>query len=322
MRVLVTGMGGVIGTRVAQMLEARPGISEIAGCDFMPPRRRLRRATFKRIDPRDRDRLVGFVTDFAPDAVAHVGVYEPDARMGEREAGAATEACTVNALGAAARTGRLERIVVRSGLEVYGRGRGHPLVPAERAPLLPTTAYGRLCLDVERLAAGLGRRHDVRFGALRFAVVAGSHAPSPLARYLRLPAVFVPAFADPPFALLDTDDAARAFVEALVRDVDGPYNVVGPGAASPWQAVRRGGRVPIPVAGVGWRAAARVAEVAGAPVPPHVLELLRRGRVADGGRAVTDLGLADLRPTQSVLEDLFEWATVTRLEPAGHEVVA
>lgn len=322
MRVLVTGMGGVIGTRVTQMLETRPDVSEIAGCDFMPPRRRLRRATFKRIDPRDRDRLVRFVTDFAPDAVAHVGVYEPDARMGEREAAAATEACTVNALGAAARAGRLERIVVRSGLEVYGRGRGHPLVPAEWAPLLPTTAYGRLCLDVERLAAGLGRRHDVRFGALRFAVVAGSHAPSPLARYLRLPAVFVPAFADPPFALLDTDDAARAFVEALVRDVDGPYNVVGPGAASPWQAVRRGGRIPIPVAGAGWRAASRVAEVAGAPVPPHVLELLRRGRVADGGRAVTDLGLHDLRPTQSVLEDLFEWATVTRLEPTGQEVVA
>ena len=322
MRVLVTGMGGVIGTRVTQLLEARRDVTEIAGCDFMPPRRRLRRATFKRIDPRDRDRLVGFVTDFAPDAVAHVGVYEPDARMGAREAAASTEACTVNALGAAARAGRLERIVVRSGLEVYGRGRGHALVPDEWAPLLPTTPYGRLCLDVERLAAGLGRRHDVRFGALRCAVVAGSHAPSPLGRYLRLPAVFVPAFADPPFALLDTDDAARAVVEALVRDVDGPYNVVGPGAASPWQAVRRGGRVPVPVAGPGWLVALRAAEVAGAPVPPHVLELLRRGRVADGGRAVTGLGLADLRPTQCVLDDLFEWATVTRLEPASQESVA
>jgi UDP-glucose 4-epimerase len=321
-RVLVTGMGGVMGTRVAQLLEARDDVEEVAGFDFMPPRRRLRRATFKRIDPRDRDRLVGFVSELAPDAVAHVGVYEPDARMGAREAAASTEACTVNALGAAARAGRLERLVVRSGLEVYGRGGGHPLVPDEWAPLQPTTPYGRLCLDVETVAAGIGRRHGIRFGALRCAVVAGSHAPSPLARVLRLPAVPVPALADPPFALLDTDDAARAIVAALTGDVDGPYNVVGPGAASPWQAVRRGARVPIPVLGTGWRVAARVAELAGAPVPAHVVELLRWGRTADGARAVADLGLDALRPTQDVLADLFAWATVTRLETRHRAVAA
>ncbi|HEV2310605.1 MAG TPA: NAD-dependent epimerase/dehydratase family protein, partial [Acidimicrobiia bacterium] len=217
-RVLVTGMGGAMGTRVAQLLEDHTQVDEVAGFDFMPPRRRLRRATFKRIDPRDRDRVVAFVTEFAPDAVAHVGLYEPEARMSARDAAASTEACTVNALGAAARAGRLERLVVRSGLEVYGRGGGHPLVPDEWAPLQPTTPYGNMCLDVETVAAGIGRRHDVRFGAVRCAVVAGSHAPSPLARLLRLPAVPVPLLADPPFALLDTDDAARAIVAALVGD--------------------------------------------------------------------------------------------------------
>ena len=81
MRVLVTGMGGHLGTRVAQFLEARPDVEAVAGFDFVPPRRRLQRATFKRIDPRDRDRLVEFVLDFAPTAVAHFGVYEPAARM-------------------------------------------------------------------------------------------------------------------------------------------------------------------------------------------------------------------------------------------------
>ncbi len=65
MRVLVTGMGGVLGTKVAQMLEARDDVEEVAGCDFAPPRRRLRRAAFTRIDPTDRDRLTAFVTDFA-----------------------------------------------------------------------------------------------------------------------------------------------------------------------------------------------------------------------------------------------------------------
>ena len=313
MRVLVTGMGGELGTRVAQMLEERSDVSEIAGFDFVPPRRRLRRATFKRIDPRDRDRLVAFVTEFAPTAVAHFGVYEPDSRMSPRDAAQATEACTVHALGASARSGALDRIVVRSGLVVYGRGRGRPLVPDEDAPLAPTTRYGRMCLEVESVAAGIGRRHDVSIAALRYAVVAGSHVPSPLGRVLRLPAVPVPAFADPPFSLLDRDDAARAMVEALMRGHDGALNVVGPGATSPWQAVRIGGRIPVPVAGPGWRVACRTAEVLGAPVPGHVLELLQRGRTADGGRAIDELDLGFVRPTQEVLADLYEWATVSPL---------
>lgn len=310
-RVLVTGMGGHLGTRAARLLEDRPEVEEIAGFDFMPPRRRLGRSVFKRIDPRDRDRLVAFVTDFAPTAVAHFGVYEPDARMGGRAAAESTEACTVNALGAAARAGALERVAIRSGLEVYGRGRGHPLVPDEDAPLAPTTAYGQTCLEVESVTAGLERRHDLTVATLRLAPVSGSHAPSPLGRLLRLPAVPVPAWSDPAFSLLGQDDAARAMVEALVRGHEGVLNVVAPGAASPWQAIRIGNRIPIPVLGPGWLIASRAAELLGAPIPEHVIELLVHGRAAQGARAVDALELGAMHPTQEILVDLYEWATVT-----------
>ncbi|HEX6312151.1 MAG TPA: NAD-dependent epimerase/dehydratase family protein [Acidimicrobiia bacterium] len=316
MRVLITGLGGELGTRMAQLLEARDDITDIAGVDIVPPRRRLRRSQFHRIDPRDRDRLVDFVTDFAPTAVAHYGVYEPDSRVGQREAAELTEACTVAALGAATRTGALERVVVRSGLEVYGRGGGRPLVPDESVFPAPTTAYGRTCLDVETAAVALGRHHDVPVAAIRLAPVVGSHVPSPLGRLLRLPAVPVPAFDDPAFCLLHQHDAARVMIAALVRGYDGPLNVVGPGAASPWQAVRLGGRVPVPVVGPGWEVARRVAELAGAPVPPHVLELMRHGRAGDGTRAVAALDLRGLVPTQDVCAELFEWATVTPIAVA------
>jgi len=322
MRVLVTGMGGHLGTRVAQLLEARDDIEAIAGFDFVPPRRRLQRSVFKRIDPRDRDRLIAFVRDFAPHAVAHFGVYEPGARMGMRAAIEVSEECTVNALGAATRAGALDRVVVRSGLEVYGRGAGRPEVPDEHAPLSPGTPFGRTCLDVEAHAAGLARRHGIAVGALRLAPVSGSRAPSPIGRLLRLPAVPVPAFADPPFQLLHSDDAARAMVEALVRRAEGAFNVVGPGAASPWQAVRLGGRVPVPVVGPGWSVATRIAELAGSSVPAHVLELIRKGRVACGSRAIEELGLTDLVPTQEVVADLYAWASVTplpRSAPAAAE---
>jgi UDP-glucose 4-epimerase len=316
MRALVTGMGGELGTRVAQLLEDRDDVSEIVGFDIWPPRRRLRRSEFHRIEPQDHGRIRELVTDFAPDVLIHYGVYEPDSRLGGREAAEASEAYTVHALTAAAETGRLERVAVRSGLEVYGRGRGHPVVPAEDAPLAPTTPYGGTCLDVETMAATLVRRLGIPVAALRLAPVVGSHVPSPLGRLLRLPLVPVPALADPAFVLLHQDDAALAMVEAALRGVDGPVNVVGRGAASPWQAARLGGRIPVPVLGPGWDAARRVAEFAGAPVPPHVLELMQKGRAGDGARARDLLALPGLRSTIEICAELFEWGTVSVLRRA------
>jgi UDP-glucose 4-epimerase len=316
MRVLVTGMGGELGTRVAQLLEQRSDVDEIVGVDFVPPRRRLLRSEFRRIDPRDSDKLAAFVTDYAPTVVAHYGVYEPDSRLDQREAAEATASGTLVALEAAARGGRLLRVAVRSGLTVYGRGPGRPAVPDESVQPAPTTPYGRTCLEVEAIATGLGRRHGIPVSLLRMAPVVGSHVPSPLGRLLRLPAVPVPALADPPFSLLHQEDAARAMVEALCRGYDGPLNIVGPGAASPWQVVRLGGRVPVPMLGPSWKLACRVAELAGAPVPPHVLELMQRGRTADGSRAIEALGLAPMRSTQEVCAELYEWATVTALRPS------
>ncbi len=315
MRVLVTGMGGELGTRVAQLLEERDEIDEVVGVDFVPPRRRLRRASFRRIDPRDRERLVDFVTELEPTAVAHVGVYEPHARSSPRTATEMTDSSALAALGAAARTGSVNRVVVRSAIEVYGRGRGLPDVPDEAVPPKPGTRFGASCLAVEALAATLSRRHHFPVSLVRLAPVVGSHVPSPLGRLLRLPAVPVPALDDPAFSMVHPEDAARALVAALMVGYDGPLNVVGTGAASPWQAVRLGNRVPVPVFGAGWAVAARVAEVAGAPLPSHVIELLRNGRTADGSHAFHALHLPRPRPVQQICSELYEWATVTPLRP-------
>ena len=154
------------------------------------------------------------------------------------------------------------------------------------------------------------RHGDVGVCALRYAPVVGSHVPSPLGRLLRLPAVPGAAFADPPFSLLHPDDAADAMVAAIERRYDGPLNVVGPGAATPWQAVRLGGRVPLPVlAAVLGRGRARrrargrrdrAARRRAAAPRPHRF---------DGGRAVERARPhATCGPTQDVLRELFEWA--------------
>ena len=235
--------------------------------------------------------------------------------MGPAIAAQRTELCTVVALSAAARAGRLERVVVRSGLEVYGRGAGSVMVPDESVPPAPATPYGVSLLQVEAVAAGLGRRHGVSVVPLRYAPVVGSHVPSPIGRLLRLPIVPVSATSDPPFQLLHPEDACVAMVRAVLSDHDGPLNIVGSDAASPWQAVRLGGRVPLPVAPMMWGWAARFVDFAGAAIAPHVVEVLRHGCTGDGLRAIEVLGLAPPRPTQQVLTELYEWADIVSLTP-------
>ena len=277
-RVLVTGMGGELGTRVAQLIESREWATEVVGVDFVPPRRRLRRAQFRRIDPRDGERLAAFVEEYAPNIVAHFGVYEPASRMTPESARERTDSCAIATLTAAAGTGALEYVALRSGLEVYGPPTARVSVPDEGVVPAPTTAYGRSLLSVEAAAKGLALRSGVPVGALRYAPVVGSHVPSPLGRLLRLPVVPVSALGDPPFSVLHPYDAALAMVLAIEKRLHGPCNVVGPGAATPWQAARLGGRIPLPVLPGLWGAVGRASEVAGAalggacrrPHPPRL----------------------------------------------------
>ncbi len=319
--VLVTGMGGELGTRIAAELESLDHVERIVGVDFVPPRRRLGRSEFVRIDPRRRDQLVDFVTELAPTSVAHVGVYEPAARMSAASAAQRSELATVAALSAASRAGNLSRVVVRSGTEIYGiRGSDGPSVPDESVPPRPSSPFGHSQLLAETIAAAVGRRHDIPIGLVRLAPVVGSHVPSPLGRLLRLSAVPVPALTDPPFSVVHPADAARALVRALDIAYDGPLNIVGPGAATPLQAVRLGGRLPIPTLGLGWAIAARLAELSGAAIAQHVIDLLRHGNTASGSVAVDVLGLDDLIPTQQVLRDLFDWARIVPMD--GSEAMA
>jgi UDP-glucose 4-epimerase len=319
MRVLITGMGGELGTRVALLLEGDRRVREIVGTDVDPPRKRLVRSTFHRLDPRDRRKLVGLVRDLAPNVVLHLGVYEPDARANPRVAAERTASAGLGVLGAAAETGDLQRIVVRSGIEVYGRRRGGVTVPDEGVPPDPTSGFGRSLLDTERLAVAAGLAAECAVTSLRFGTLVGPHFPSPLGRYLRMPLVPFEALADPSFSLLHQEDAARAIVAAIHVEADGPVNVVGPGATTAAQAARLGRRPALPVTGPLWAVVRRVAELAGAPVPDHVVELLQRGRAADGTHARTAIGAIPEHSTLDTVKMLYEWAPITPLRLVGED---
>ena len=312
MRVLVTGAGGQLGSRVTSILEADGSIEAIAATDLVAPPKRFRRAQMTVIDPRERRKLVAAVRAFGPTAIVHLGVYEPDARSSPALAAERTSTATMAVLGAAADLGSLDRIVVRSGLEVYGRGPRMVSVPDEDVAPDPGTPFGRSLVDVERLAVATGHSVDVPVASLRLAPVVGPGVPSPLGRLLRLPVVPVAALADPTFSLLHVDDAAAAVVAALLTRHHGPLNVVGSGAVSVLQAVRVGGRIPLPVFGLGWPLVRTMAAAAGAPLPDHHRELLERGRTADGARARRILGV-DPRPTLEVVHGIHTWPETPNL---------
>ena len=318
-RVFVSGVGGELGTQVASLLEREDWVGAIAGIDADPPRSRFQRTVYHRIHPDEHDRIVETVLDFDPHVLVHVGVWEPGARADPDVASTLTDRAATSILGAAAECGSLEHVVVRSGIEIYGRGDGALTRPDESAPLRPTSEWGRTVADIERTAASVGRRVGVSVGAVRLASVIGPHVPSPLGRLLRLPAVPFDVLADPPFAVIRQNDAASAIVAAARTGLAEPVNVVASGSITVAQCAQRGRRLPVPTLSAGWSVASRVCHLAGAPIPDHVMEALRRGRLADNGRMRELLGFDPAQRTHEVIDDLYRWPSVVHT-PARKQV--
>jgi UDP-glucose 4-epimerase len=270
-------------------------------------------AEFHLLQPSQRDRIVEVVTSFNPHVLINLSVWEPDARAGLAHARQFTADATTAIVGAAAECPALESMVLRSGVEVYGRSHGTPTRPTEECPLDPTTEYGRMLANIERSARDVGRRVGIAVGKLRLAPVLGKHVPSPLGRLLRQPVVPFSLLADSPFAVIEDGDAARAFVAAAARRLDEPLNIVAPGAITTVQAIVRGRKVPLPIVGPEWAVARQLSRFAGAPIPEHVVELMHRGRLADGARAAEVLGFSPQLSTPEVIDHLYAWENVVRI---------
>ena len=318
-RVFVSGVGGELGTTIAGLLEQEDWVGELSGIDADPPRHRLHRTVFHRIHPDEHDRIVATVAKFNPHVLVHVGVWEPDARAAPHAAAMLTDQAATSILGAAAECSALEHVVVRSGIEIYGRGRGALTRPSESAPIAPTSDWGRTVAAIEHTAAKLGERVGVTIGAVRLAPVLGPHVPSPLGRVLRQPAVPFSLFADPPFAVIEDRDAARAIVTAARIGLAEPVNVVASGAITALQAARRGRRMPIALIGPEWRVARPVSHLLGAPIADHVAETLQRGRLADNGQMGDLLGMTPERSTIEVIDRLYQWPSIIH-QPARVQV--
>lgn len=298
------------------MLEEQEWVGPILGVDADPPRRRLNRTNFKRVALNQTAMVSQIIMDFDPHVIVHLGVWEPNARLSPDEADRTTSDVGRSVFDAGHQSSSLETVVLRSGLEVYGARSHAPLTPNEFTSPSPASRYGRMLHFLERQAADLRAARGIAVTNLRLASVLGAHVPSPLGRLLRLPAVPYRLAGDPAFTVIEDHDAAQAFVLAARHGFDGSINVVADGNTSARRAALQGRRLPVPVVGPGWWFARQLANVAGAPVPDHIVETLTHGRLAHNSDNARRIQFSPRHDTREVIARLFEWPSVVRIPAA------
>lgn len=254
--VLVTGVSGYLGGHLAGRLARDPDIERVVGVDTAAPSpdvaRGMGRAEFVRADIRNP--LIGKLLTMAKvDTVVHASLTAhppgPSGRVMHKEMNVIG---TMQLLAACQRTPTLRKLVIKSTAAVYGFGPREPgvlteeMTPAE----LPSFGYARDNAEVEGYVRGFGRRRpDVDITTLRFTNLIGPKVDTVLTRYFALPLVPTVLGYDARLQLLHSEDALATLLRACTERQPGVYNVGGDGVLMLSQAVRRAGRVPMPVPG-------------------------------------------------------------------------
>lgn len=271
-RVLVTGISGRRGARLARELERDPRVQAIVGVDERPPPMALDRTEFIRMAAGDAA-LRRVLRAAQIDTVVDV----------RRRARVDETAALVASLASAG----VDGLVVCGSADVYGCGPNDPAYFAEDMALgRAGTERERRLRGVEDAAAELRvRRPGSRVAILRLVDIADEDGGG-FGRLLALPGV-VPGVAgfDPRVQLLHPDDAVAALEHAVLERLDGTFNVAADGVLA-WSELaslldRRLAPV-LPPWGTGL--AALGLRRLGVPLPPEIVARLRYGRAVDNRR--------------------------------------
>src|SRR4029077_9543340 len=112
--------------------------------------------------------------------------------------------------------------------------------------------FARDSIDIEGYTRGLGRRRpDIAVTILRLANMIGPAMDPTLSRYLAGPLVPTVLGRDARLQLLHEQDALGALERAVMAGKAGTFNIAGSVVIMLSQAIRRAGRVPLPVPGFG-----------------------------------------------------------------------
>jgi UDP-glucose 4-epimerase len=211
---------------------------------------------------------------------------------------------TLQLLAACQQAPELRKIVLRSSTAAYGASFRDPAVftEATEAQETPRGGFARDVLDIEGYVRGFRRRRpDVAATVLRFAPFIGRLANTSLTRYFSQPLVPTVLGRDPRLQFIHVDDALEILHRSVVEEHPGTFNVAGPGVITLSQAVRRAGRIAVPVLEPGLSAVAGLSRGA-LDLSLDQLDLFVHGRVVDTARLVHEFGFTP-RTTAAAFND-------------------
>lgn len=295
--VVVTGVSRFLGAHVASRLAADPRIGRVIGIDAVTPPAEVD-AVLDRVEVVRADLSAGAGVIGALDAqvVVHLGILTaPEPTTGGR-AGMKEQNVigSMQLLAACQRASRLRKVVLRSSTAAYGASFRDPAVFTEETEPqeVPRGGFARDILDIEGYVRGFRRRRPgVTSTVLRLVPLIGSRADTTLTRYFAQPVVPTVFGRDPRLQFVHVDDALDVLHRSVVEDHQGTFNVAGPGVLTLSQAIRRAGRIPVPVLEPGLSAAASFARTLGRRgFGLDQIDLFVHGRVVDTTRLTKEYG--------------------------------
>ncbi len=308
--VLVTGVAGTFAARVSRTLAElgeKSGIDRVVGIDNRPPEGDLGGVKFVRADIRTP--VVGKVMAVEDvDVVVHLDVNPSDlARGGSAGAKERNVIGTMQLLAACQRSSQVGKLVLGSSTAVYGTSPRDPALFTEStAPQGGVrSGFPKDAVEVESYVRGFARRRpDVIITTLRLAQVLHADIETPLRNYLANPLLPSALGFDPRLQFTHIDDALDVFVESVVSDRPGTFNVAGDGVMLLSQVARKLGKPVIPLPPPGFGAlAARAIRTMGGQMSPDLHRVLMYGRAVDTGALRDIFGFDPKHSTEETFEE-------------------
>jgi UDP-glucose 4-epimerase len=309
--VLVTGVSRFLGAHLAARLAANPEIDRVLGVDTVPPPRellrRMGRAEFVRADIRN-PLISKVVTGAEVDTVVHASLSSNPGPSGGRVAMKEMNVIgTMQLLAACQKAPSVRRMVLKSTTAVYGSSSRDPaLFDETMTPKdLPSGGYAKDAAEIEGYLRGFARRRpDVSVTVLRFANIIGPNIDTVLTRYFALPVIPTVLGYDARVQLLHEEDALAVLERAASDEVPGVFNVAADGVLLLSQAIRRAGRIAVPVPSAAVGPLGRLLRSAKLiDFSPEQMRFLNFGRVVDTGRLRRQFGFAPRWTTVQAFDD-------------------
>jgi UDP-glucose 4-epimerase len=307
-RVLITGVSGPLGARLATELAADPGVEHVVGIDTRrPPGALADRISYVEADLR-RGELAPILKVAAPDVVIHHDIVQfPEPGRSVRTLHDLNVVGTLQLLAACSELPGLRALVVRSSASIYGSAPDAPAFFTEDLARSATlrTRFQRDVGELERLVEAFARRHPaVVCTVLRLQPVIGATLDNPIMRLFRAPVV--PTFLgfDARLQFILDDDAVGAVAAAVNAPVRGAVNVAAEGTVSLAGTLHRLGKRSLPIATPLYGAAVgALARVGGLPpLSDDVVRYLRYGRGVDTARMRGELGFTPGHTTAEAID--------------------